>query len=76
MEYLKKFKNICNTIGAVDEPVSYKDHLLYLFGGLGREYNSFVTFITSRANNPSIEEVHSLLLISEFRLDQQIPLAN
>ncbi|RVW51479.1 hypothetical protein CK203_083983 [Vitis vinifera] len=53
------------------EPVSYIDHLLYLFGGLDRAYNLFVTLIINRPDKPSIEEIHSLLLSYEFRLDSQ-----
>ncbi|PON47862.1 hypothetical protein TorRG33x02_321990 [Trema orientale] len=71
IEYIQKHKNICNTLAAVGEPVSCKDHLLYLFGGLDREYNAFVTSITKRPDNLPLEEIYSLLLSYEFRLESQ-----
>ena len=71
MEYIKKLKHLCNTLATIGEPVSYIDHLLYLFGGLDRAYNLFVTLIINRPDKPSIEEIHSLLLSYEFRLDSQ-----
>ena len=42
MRYIQKFKSICNNLAAIGEPVSRNDHLIYLFGGLGYEYNAFV----------------------------------
>ena len=45
MEYIKKLKHLYNTLAAIGEPVSYIVHLLYLFGGLDRAYNPFVTLI-------------------------------
>ena len=71
MEYIKKWKHLCNTLVAIGELVSYTDHLLYLFGGLDRTYNPFVTSIINWLDKPSIEEIHSLLLSYEFRLDSQ-----
>ena len=71
MEYIQKFKSISNNLAAIGEPVSRNDHLIYLFGGLGHEYNAFVTSIVNRPDKPSVEEVHSLLLSYEFRLERQ-----
>ena len=71
MEYIKKLKHLYNTLAAIGEPVSYIVHLLYLFGGLDRAYNPFVTLIINWPDKPSIEEIHSLLLSYEFRLDSQ-----
>ena len=71
MEYIKKLKHLYNTLVAISEPISYIDHLLYLFGGLNRTYNPFVTLIINQPDKPSIEEIHSLLLSYEFRLDSK-----
>lgn len=48
--YLNKLKGLCDSLAAICETVSYNDHILYLLGGLGREYNPFVTSITNRSD--------------------------
>ena len=70
-EYIQRLKSICNSLTAIGEPVFEKSHLIYLFNGLDREYNSFVTSIQNRSNQPTIEQIHSLLLSYDFRLEQQ-----
>lgn len=40
------------------------------FHGLGSEHNAFVKSINSRPDEPTIEEVHSLLLSSDMRLQR------
>ena len=71
MEYIQKLKALCNTLASIREPVSCKDHLFYMFNGLDKEYNAFVASISNRPDLPSIEEIHSLFLSYDFRLEQQ-----
>lgn len=71
MDYILKLKRLCNNLATIDEPVSWHGHLIYMPGGLDQEYNVFVTSINNRPDFPSIEEMHSLCLIYEFRLEQQ-----
>ena len=70
-EYIQKLKSICNSLVAIGKPISGKDYLIYLFSGLDREYNPFVTSIQNRSNQPTIEQIHSQLLSYDFRLLQQ-----
>ena len=70
-EYIQRLKSICNNLTAIRELVYEKDHLIYLFNGLDREYNSFVTSIQIRSDQPTIDKIHSLLLSYDFRLEQQ-----
>ena len=70
-EYIQKLKSICNSLAAIREPVSKKDHLIYLFSGLDHEYNPFVTSIQNQSDQPTIEQIHSLLLSYDFHLKQQ-----
>ena len=70
-EYIQKLKSICNSLAAIGKPVYEKEHLIYLFNGLEREYNPFVTSIQNRSDQPTIEQIHSLLLSYYFRLKQQ-----
>ncbi|KAJ9550796.1 hypothetical protein OSB04_014841 [Centaurea solstitialis] len=69
--YIQKLKGICNSLAAIGEPVTREDHLIYLLGGLGREYNAFVASIHTRADKPTVEEVHSLLMSFDYRLETQ-----
>ncbi|GFY85402.1 hypothetical protein Acr_04g0001400 [Actinidia rufa] len=71
LAYIQKFRHLCNSLASIGEPVTYTDHLIYFLGGLGRDYNPFVTSIQSQAIRPSIEEVHSLLLSYDARLERQ-----
>ena len=71
MEYIQCFTFVCNNLATIGEPVSWKDYLIYFFGGLAKEYNSFVTSINNRPDQLSVEEIHSQLLSYEYRLEQQ-----
>ena len=68
-EYIQKLKSICNSLATIGELVFEKDHLIYLFSGLDREYNPSVTSIQNRSNQPTIEQIHSLLSSYDFRLE-------
>ncbi|PON92661.1 hypothetical protein TorRG33x02_115210 [Trema orientale] len=73
MDYIQRIKHLCDTLATIGEPVSRNDHLIFLFGGLDKEYNSFVASVYNRPDQPSIEEIHSLLSSFDFRLEQQNP---
>ena len=68
-EYIQKLKSICNSLATIGELVFEKDHLIYLFSGLDREYNPSVISIQNRSNQPTIEQIHSLLSSYDFRLE-------
>ena len=70
-EYIQKLKSICNSLATIGELVSEKNHLIYLFSGLDHEYNPFVTSIQNQFDQPIIKQIHSLLLIYDFHLEQQ-----
>ena len=70
-EYVLKLKTLVDKLSSIGEPVSNRDQLINLFQGLGAEYNSFVTSINSRVDLPTVEEVHSLLLSYDLRLQTQ-----
>ncbi|KAL3642739.1 hypothetical protein CASFOL_013554 [Castilleja foliolosa] len=70
-EYLNKVKSCCDLLSAAGEKVSESDHLLYILGGLGTEYNPVLVSLTSRsASQPvSLTEAHAILLSLENRLE-------
>eukprot|EP00261_Vitis_vinifera_P036785 XP_019078028.1 PREDICTED: dr1-associated corepressor homolog [Vitis vinifera] len=71
MEYLLKIKSIVANLLAIGENITEQDRILYLLAGLGAEYNSFVITVTSGHEPLSLEEIHSMLLTHENRLEQQ-----
>lgn len=76
MQYIQKLKSLSNRLASIGEPVSKKDYLIYLFNGLDQHYNGFVSSVSARSDSPSVEEIHSLLLNYEYRLEQQNTAAN
>ena len=71
MEYLLKIKFIVDNLVAIGENFTEQDRILYLLAGLRAEYNSFVISVTSGHESLSLEEIHSMLLTHENRLEQQ-----
>ncbi|KAL6322818.1 hypothetical protein AAG906_020818 [Vitis piasezkii] len=71
MEYLLKIKSIVDNLVAIGENITKQDRILYLLAGLGAEYNSFIISVTSGHEPLSLEEIHSMLLTHENRLEQQ-----
>ncbi|KAJ9682724.1 hypothetical protein PVL29_018620 [Vitis rotundifolia] len=71
MEYLLKIKSIVDNLLAIGENITEQHRILYLLAGLGAEYNLFVISVTSGHEPLSLEEIHSMLLTHENRLEQQ-----
>ncbi|PPR97294.1 hypothetical protein GOBAR_AA23372 [Gossypium barbadense] len=46
--YLSQIKEVCDTLIACDSPISTIEHSATILNSLHRDYNSFVTIITSR----------------------------
>ena len=70
-EYILKIKSIADNLIAIGETISPQDQVLYVLGGLGADYNSLVTSVTTRGDFPSIDELYSQLMTFENRLEQQ-----
>lgn len=68
-QYLAKFKDISDKLSAISEPISHKDHISYILEGLGVEYNAFVTSIQNKGDIPMLEDVITLLLSYDYRLE-------
>ncbi|WKA06475.1 hypothetical protein VitviT2T_024372 [Vitis vinifera] len=71
MEYLLKVKTLADNLAGIGEPVSKKDQVLQILGGLGVDYNPIVASITSREDDITIHSIHSILLTHEQRLHFQ-----
>ena len=69
LDYIQMIKGLCNSLVAIEKPVSRNNQLIYMFSGLDPECNAFVTFVNNRSDLPSLEKIHILFLSYEFRLE-------
>ncbi|KAI4310908.1 hypothetical protein MLD38_035853 [Melastoma candidum] len=70
-QYLSTLKALSDQLSAVGEAIKYRDYIWYMLEGLPAEYDSVVTAVYSRADQPSIDEVQNLLLSFEMRLERR-----
>ncbi|KAI4371715.1 hypothetical protein MLD38_010035 [Melastoma candidum] len=70
-QYLNTVKMYSDQLSAIGEPVRYKDYIWYLLEGLPAEYDPVVTAVYSRPDQPSVEEIHQLLLNFDIRLEKR-----
>ena len=61
-EYLLKMKTYFDTLASTRHQILKEDQILYILVGLGIEYNSMVSVITSKVDSHSLEDVWGLLL--------------
>ncbi|XXG72814.1 hypothetical protein AAC387_Pa07g1825 [Persea americana] len=52
-EYVRKFKNICDNLAAIQRPVSDNDKVFWLSNGLSSKYENFFVSMLSRSPTPS-----------------------
>ncbi|EXB76244.1 hypothetical protein L484_025598 [Morus notabilis] len=70
-EYLDKLKTIFDKFTAIGEPLSYRDKIIHTFRGLGPAYDSIVSSISARPDQPPMEEIHNILINRDYRLEEQ-----
>lgn len=69
-DYLSKVKNVVDRLASVGHIVSPQDHVETIFNGLPDEYDTFVISVNLRSENNSVEEIESLLLAQESRIEK------
>ena len=69
MQVCYKAQTIAHTLAGIDEPLKDFELASYVLAGLGSYYNPFITFITTRIDPISLEDLYSHLLTYEHRLD-------
>ena len=71
--YFIKMKNISNNMAAAGSALSKDDLILHILSGLGPDYNSVVTYITSQVGigKMDLNEAYAMLLTQEARIEQQ-----
>jgi len=57
-------------LAAVGCPISTEDHIEAILVGLSDEYDSFVTSVTSHLDPYTVEDIESLLLAQESRIEK------
>ncbi|KAF5452112.1 hypothetical protein F2P56_027145 [Juglans regia] len=70
-KYYQKAISLAASLGAAGHPVSQSQFSIYLLAGLGSDYESIVTSITTRPEPLSSHQIYSFLLNHESRLTHQ-----
>ncbi|KAF5463307.1 hypothetical protein F2P56_019229 [Juglans regia] len=70
-EYYNKAKSLAATLGAASHTPSDQEFTIYLLAGLGSDYESLVTSLTTRPNPLTPHQIYSFLLNHESRLSHQ-----
>ena len=70
-DYMLKIRELVNLLGMAGEKVTVKEHVASLFNGLNDDYENFITSFDLRNQINTVEEVESLLLAHEARIDQK-----
>lgn len=69
-EYFLHVQTLIDEVVAIGESISSKEHIQIVLDGLSEEYEASVSFICNHLHNITIEEVESILLAHEARLDK------
>jgi hypothetical protein len=66
-DYFRKIKGFAVELAAAETPLRDDEIIAYLLAGLGSDYDSFVTSMTTKTEAPSLDDVYSHLLAFEAR---------
>lgn len=61
-EYFMKIQQCVDALASVGKSISQDDHILYILSGLGSEFESMISVITTRTDSLSIQDIMALLL--------------
>nr|TKR65777.1 hypothetical protein D5086_0000318010 [Populus alba] len=67
--YFLSIKRLADELAFAGQPLTADDIITYVLAGLGQEYDSLASIITSRSDFVTLEELYSVLLISESRIN-------
>ena len=70
-DYLHRAKFIADSLAAIGYPVPDEDLILAIVGGLPKSYDNLYMHVTSNSDPTSTEELQSLMLSQEVRLESQ-----
>ena len=69
-DFFLSIKRMADDLALAGQPLKNEEILTYVLAGLGQEYDSFVSTITSRSDEVPLEELYSMLLLTEARINQ------
>ncbi|KAA8515147.1 hypothetical protein F0562_018326 [Nyssa sinensis] len=69
-DYFLSIKKLADELAMAGQPLKCDDIISYVLAGLGHEYDSFVSSIYARTDHVTLEEVYSLLIVIESRLNR------
>jgi hypothetical protein len=68
-DYFLFIKRMADELALAGQPLKSDEILTYVLAGLGQEYDSLVSTITSHSDVVTLKELYSLLLIAESRIN-------
>ena len=68
-DYFQKFQSLTDSLATVGQPLNDFEMVAFLLAGLGPDYDPFVTFVTTRVEPFSVEEIYGHLLSHELILE-------
>jgi hypothetical protein len=68
-EYFQKAQSLSHSLAFIEEPLKDSELISYILAGLGPEYESLVTTITTRIDPISLDTLYGYLLTYEKRLE-------
>jgi hypothetical protein len=75
IDYFQKMRSLSDNLAVVGQPISSNALITCIFAGLGQKYDPFVTFVQTRVDPLSLDELYGLLLTHEQRLEQHLTIA-
>ncbi|KAM6577282.1 hypothetical protein CsatB_029119 [Cannabis sativa] len=71
-DFIDKVQSIADSLAIAGSPVDDQDLILQILNGLGPEFDSVVSGITSRSDILTVEDVQALLLSHESRIEHHL----
>jgi hypothetical protein len=71
-KYFRKAQNnLAHAFAATNQPIQDSELVSHILAGLGTDYESLVTLVTTRPDSIKLNDLYGYLLSHEIRLDQQ-----
>jgi len=68
--YYQKAQGFSHLLAAIGKPIEVSELVSHILAGLGPEYDPLVTFVTTRQDSISLNELYGFMLSYETRLEQ------
>ena len=75
-DYCQKFTALMDTLAAVNQPLNDFEVVSFLLAGLGTDYDSFVTFVTTHVEPLNLDEIYGHLLAHEQHIQHHLSSLN